>query len=487
MNSIQNLTYSYSQKAREHLGTLSAQGVILSLASHASGLNGWTNADCSGKSPRTFVHPEEIHRMEEGFSRVVEGESITLRDVRCLARNGTYVPNDLTFIPVVVNGTVAEVLLMGSLRSQAPVPPALEALGHAKLLESLLANAPIGFALLNEELRFVVLNEVFSRMTEFSPEQHVGMELQHFFPSGAFLAPILQNIFATGNAVTQYELEVAGDRCADMSFYPIPDASGGTCGIAAIAVDITDRKRADEKLKVISDELSRSNRALESFSQIISHDLREPLRTITSFVKLLQKEYQAKLDGPAAEYIRFIVQGTEHMRQLIDGTLNFAKAGKTVRDFAEVDCEEILANVLRNLSHAVEECRGTITSDPLPKVVGDATLLHQVLQNLIANAVKYRTPPTCRIHVGVKREAGRWVFSVQDDGIGICPRDIPSLFEPFRRLHDREQYEGAGLGLSICKKNIERLGGTIWAESQLGKGSTFYFSIPFARAKQEGA
>ena len=227
-------------------------------------------------------------------------------------------------------------------------------------------------------------------------------------------------------------------------------------------------------------ELSRSNEELQQFAYVASHDLQEPLRMIASYLSLLSKRYQGKLDQNADEFIGFAVDGAKRMQGLIQDLLSYSRVGSKAKEVVPVDCGVVLNKTLKVLEVAAQEAAATITHDPLPTVLGDESQLGQLFQNLIGNGLKYRNSKPPVIHVGVEPDGCCWRFSVRDNGIGIDPKDAERVFVIFQRLHSREEYSGTGLGLAICKKIVERHGGKIWLESQPGHGSTFYFTLAAA-------
>jgi light-regulated signal transduction histidine kinase (bacteriophytochrome) len=227
-----------------------------------------------------------------------------------------------------------------------------------------------------------------------------------------------------------------------------------------------------------AEELKRSNKELEEFAYVASHDLQEPLRMVTGYSQLLAKRYGDRLDQKAKEYIGFAVDGAKRMQGLIEDLLTYSRVGSKGKVFAWTDCEVVLGKALAGLQIAIQECGATVTHDPLPTVMGDDFQLGQLFQNLLGNAIKYRNSKAPQVHVSCKKEIGKWVFSVNDNGIGIDPQYHERVFTIFQRLHTKEQYPGSGIGLAICKKIVERHGGKIWIESELGKGSTFYFTLP---------
>jgi signal transduction histidine kinase len=244
-------------------------------------------------------------------------------------------------------------------------------------------------------------------------------------------------------------------------------------------------KSAKEKLERVNSlltaqaaELARSNTELEQFAYVASHDLQEPLRMVASYVQLLARRYKGKLDSEAEEFIGFAVDGSKRMQDLIQALLAYSRIGTKGRQFAPTNCEIVLQTALKNLQIAIEDSQARITHDPLPTIIGDAIQLGQLFQNLIGNAIKFRGERPPSIHVTAERQAGDWLFSFHDDGIGIDSQYAERIFVIFQRLHTKEEYPGTGIGLALCKKIVERHNGRIWVESQPHKGSTFRFTLP---------
>ena len=235
---------------------------------------------------------------------------------------------------------------------------------------------------------------------------------------------------------------------------------------------------AKGKLELTVKDLERSNTELERFAYVASHDLQEPLRMITGYTNLLAKRYRGKLDASADEFIGFAVDGANRMRVLINDLLTYSRVGSQGRKLAPTDCERVLSQTLAGLDWAIQESAAKVTYDPLPTVNGDDVQLSQLFQNLIGNALKYRNSHGAVVHIGCRRCDNEWLFSVRDNGIGIDPRFAERIFLIFQRLHTREQYPGTGIGLAVCRRIVERHGGKIWVESETGKGSTFYFTLP---------
>jgi signal transduction histidine kinase len=248
--------------------------------------------------------------------------------------------------------------------------------------------------------------------------------------------------------------------------------------IQSVATEITERKRGQEKLKKTMAELARSNAELEQFAYVASHDLQEPLRMVSSYVQLLARRYEGKLDTDADEFIGFAVDGANRMQRLIDDLLMYSRVGTRGKPFEPTDCNSVLDHTLVNLTTAIEESRAVITHGQLPTVTADEAQMVQLFQNLISNAIKFRGEDRPRIHISAKQNNSECALSVSDNGIGIDPEYYKRIFVIFQRLHGKNHYPGTGIGLAVCKRIVDRHGGRIWLESELGKGSTFCFTLP---------
>lgn len=237
-------------------------------------------------------------------------------------------------------------------------------------------------------------------------------------------------------------------------------------------------KAAAEALAKHAELMERTNAELQQFGFAATHDLREPLRTISIYTELVQRESGAELNGNSADYLRSVAAAARRMNQLVDSLMEYSQAGEVAdRTSQLLDLNAILETTKNNLSSAIEESGAVITHDHLPTILGDKIHLAQLMQNLIGNAIKYRrdTPP--RIHVAAGPRGNDWVLSVADNGEGIDPQFQSQVFGLFKRLHGQDN-PGSGIGLAICKRIVERHGGRIWVESEAGKGSTFYFTLP---------
>ncbi len=239
----------------------------------------------------------------------------------------------------------------------------------------------------------------------------------------------------------------------------------------------TERRIRAESLAEAAEELARSNAELEQFACVASHDLQEPLRMITSYAGLLTHEYGDDLDARGRMYLEVVRDGAVRMKEMVDGLLYYARIGHHGRPFQGVDCAEVGAEVVATMKVVVEETQAKIVVDPLPVVLGDRMELARVFQNLLSNALKFRSERTPEVRISAERTADRWRFAVSDNGIGIESRQFERIFAVFQRLHPIDRYHGTGIGLSECKKIVERHGGKMWVVSEPGQGSTIFFTL----------
>ncbi|MBL0219596.1 MAG: hypothetical protein IPQ07_37745 [Myxococcales bacterium] len=244
--------------------------------------------------------------------------------------------------------------------------------------------------------------------------------------------------------------------------------------------EIADRTHAEDELRTKTTELGRSNAELEQFAYVASHDLQEPLRMVSTYVQLFEKRFKgAVVDPKADKYIAYAVEGAKRMQALIAGLLAYSRVGTGEQVTSRVDINALVDVALLNLSEGLLETGALVTRDPLPTIMVEPLQLTQVFQNLIANGNKFQRPGIKpHLHIGAVRQGVNWVFSVRDNGIGIEPEFFERIFVIFQRLHTRAEFSGTGIGLSICKKVVERHGGRIWIESEPGQGTSFCFSLP---------
>ena len=256
--------------------------------------------------------------------------------------------------------------------------------------------------------------------------------------------------------------------------------------IAAQIAGAVANAQSIESLLAAQAELARSNAELEQFAYVASHDLQEPLRMVASYVGLLERRYRGRLDADADDFIEFAVDGARRMQALLNGLLDLSRVGTRGREPEPTESEAALRDALLNLEQAIGEARAEITHDPLPTVLGDRTQLTQLFQNLVSNGIKFNAGGKPRVTVTASRSGSMWEFAVADNGIGIDPAHFDRIFQVFQRLHTRDAYEGTGIGLSVCRKIVERHGGTIRPESAQGQGTTFRFTLKAVEAERAG-
>ena len=262
---------------------------------------------------------------------------------------------------------------------------------------------------------------------------------------------------------------------------PIHGPAGRITSWAGMNLDITERTRIEEERKRHNEDLARSNAELEQFAYIASHDLQEPLRTIKSYLRLIEKRYRGRLDADADEFIEFCVEASDRLQRLINDLLQFSRVGRRALEIQTIPGAVPLQQAIRNLDNRIEETSAQIVYGDLPSIQADQTALTQLFQNLIDNAIKYRGNAAPSIRIDAALQGGFCRFSVQDNGIGIDPKYAERIFRIFQRLHSSE-YPGTGIGLALAKRIVERHGGRIWVESGAGQGATFFFTIPAAAA-----
>jgi PAS domain S-box-containing protein len=277
-------------------------------------------------------------------------------------------------------------------------------------------------------------------------------------------------------------------RWANVTVSAMRDANGTPQYLICAIEDISERKLVQELLQASLDtqtryaqELTRSNAELEQFSYVASHDLQAPLSTIAGYAQLLEKRCHNQLDAQGNKFIRNIVNSCGRMQALIDDLLEYSRVGRSEKPFDVIDCNLVFEDACANLQLAIRQDRASVTRGDLPRVRGDSFQLLQLFQNLIGNAIKYRSSEAPVVRVSASRQGDNWVFSVQDNGIGIAEQYHPRIFQLFQRLHSQKQYSGTGIGLAICQRIVERHGGRLWVESEPNRGSTFYFSIPIPK------
>jgi PAS domain S-box-containing protein len=349
----------------------------------------------------------------------------------------------------------------------------------------LLEAAPDAMVVVNQGGEIVLLNVQAEKQFGYRRDELVGQMVKNIIPEGFAERLVADALRSDEDALAQQigtGIELIAQR-KDGSEFPIElmlsplESAEGILVTAAIR-DITMRREAEAHLLEKVDELNRSNVELGQFAYIASHDLQEPLRMVASYTQLLSRRYKGKLDADADEFIAFAVDGASRMQRLIQDLLAYSRVGTKGQDLLDTSSEDAFSQALVNLRGAIEASGALVTHDPLPSVMADEMQLTQLFQNLVGNAIKYQGAGIPHVHISAaKYGAKKWTFSVQDDGLGIDSQYFDKIFGMFQRLHKREEFAGTGIGLAICKKIVERHGGMISVESQLGQGSKFSFAL----------
>jgi PAS domain S-box-containing protein len=355
----------------------------------------------------------------------------------------------------------------------------------------LLEAAPDAMVVVNQAGDIVLLNLQAEKQFGYRRDELVGQKVKNIIPEGFAERLIADDLRSAEDALAQQigtGIELTGRR-KDGSEFPIElmlsplESAEGILVTAAIR-NIATRKKAEAHLLQKVDELNRSNEELGQFAYMASHDLQEPLRMVASYTQLLSRRYKGKLDSDADEFIAFAVDGASRMQRLIRDLLAYSRVATKGDDLLDTSSEDALQQALVNLRGAIAESGALVTHDPLPTVLADEMQLVQLFQNLVGNAIKYQSAGVPRVHIAAANNGGKkWIFSVQDNGLGIESQYFEKIFGVFQRLHKREEFAGTGIGLAICKKIVERHGGTISVESQLGQGSTFRFALAGSERK----
>lgn len=342
----------------------------------------------------------------------------------------------------------------------------------------LLENMREGIQIIGFDWRYLFVNNSVVGQSQYANDKElVGFTMMEKYPGieNTELFRVLERCMVERqpDTIENFFLFPNGEKgWFELSIQPVPE------GIFILSIDITDRKKADEKLSNYTEDLKRSNAELERFAYVASHDLQEPLRMVSSFMNLLQRRLSDKLDDTSKQYMHYAVDGADRMKTLIHDLLEYSRVGTHRENFVLIDPMEVMNYVTRVLDEDIQKTGATIIIHPMPTIMASKTLFSQLLVNLISNALKYNGNRAPQIEVGCLEDHVNYTFSVKDNGEGIDPKFFDKIFIIFQRLHNKGEYSGTGIGLAICKKIVEVHRGKIWVESEKDKGSTFFFTIP---------
>jgi PAS domain S-box-containing protein len=489
------------------------QGKIIFINREASVLFGYSSDELLGK-PMEILVPERFRRHHPDlrtsfFTAPSQRPMGAGRDLYALRRDGSEFPVAIGLNPITLDNHTFTI-------------SAIVDLTERKRLESLfratVESAPTAMIMVDHDGHIVLVNAETEKVFGYERHELLGKNMEILVPEEFRMHhPHLRHDFFSspqarrmGAGRDLYALRRDGSKVpVEIGLNPVV-TSEGTFILSAI-VDITERKQLEaallqaneqlenrvrertaelahkaEELQQLNTALERSNTELQQFAYIASHDLQSPLRSISGFVQLLQSEYGGRLDERADDWIRRTVQSIRQMQSLIRDLLAYSNVDSQAYKFQPASFHEIFEAAISRLDLIIHETSAHITCDELPTVIGDRLQLIQLLQNILDNALKYRSSAPPRIHVSARHTPHEWIFSVRDNGIGIDPKHHTRIFDIFRRLHDQQEYPGTGIGLAICRRIVYRHGGTLWLESEPGHGTTFYFTIPERNTQHYG-
>ena len=433
---------------------------------------GYTREELIGKKGFDLIAPEDLEKAMGPLSQSLESrQTIDRMELSIICGDGRKLETDFS-ISALHDSSGNITGFVAAARDITERKRAEQAMRESEQkLRTMFESTSDGILVTDQALSIVETNEAAARMLGFdSKEALVGQSAIQYMSTGARTADD-----EGGNGKVQIEFSVSQLR----------DVSGNTTGFIGVARDVTERKKAEAQMRRMLEELARSNAELEQFAYIASHDLQEPLRMISSYTQLIGRRYKGKLDADGEEFIEYAVDGATRMQDRIQALLTYSRVGTRGKEFEPTDCETVLEQALANLQVAIKKSGAVITHDPLPTILADETQMVQLFQNLIENGIKFQDEKQPEVHVFAKEQDEDWLFSFRDNGIGIDPQYNDRIFMIFKKLHAKGEYAGTGVGLALCKKIVERHGGRIWVESELGKGATFCFTITKERKEED--
>jgi len=480
VSELQNRLAAIVESSDDAIISKNLDGIILSWNRGAERIFGYTAEEIVGKHISTLAAPDRVNEIPAIIDRLRRGERIEHYETKRRTKDGKILTVSLSVSPIRdSSGTI-----IGASKVARDIT---EQKRNSDLQERLAAIVESSDdAIIGKDLDGIIRswNRGAERLFGYTAEEIVGKHISTLAaPDRVDEIPNIINRLRRGERVEHYETK---RRTKDgkiltvsLTVSPIRDSSGTIVGASKVARDITETERQAQALREANAALIRSNADLQQFAYSASHDLQEPLRMVSTYGELLQKKFSGTLGPKGDEYIGYMIQGALRMEQLLRDLRAYTQASMTGQEATEdIDAGEILDKALMNLGATINQSEASITRTDLPCVRMYEFQLEQVFQNLIGNAIRYRASAPPRIHVAAVQRGTEWLFSVQDNGIGIDPQYKEQIFGIFKRLHSTSEYPGTGMGLAICERIIQRSGGRIWVESEVGQGSTFFFTIP---------
>jgi PAS domain S-box-containing protein len=446
---------------------------------------GYAVEELIGRSAFELVHRDDVAAVRDSFEKVLQSPGAAVPDMfRVLHKDQSW-----RWVETVGTNLLDERAVEAIVINYRDMTERRQTEERLRKLSRAIEQSPSSIMITSTKGAIEYANPKFTEVTGYTFDEVRG-ENPRILKSGEMPAEGYQVLWETITSGREWRGEFHNKKKNGELFWesasisPVLDEHGIITHFIAIKEDITEQKRvarelasSHERLASQAQEMTRSNRELEQFAYVASHDLQEPLRMVASYLELLADRYKGQLDEKADKFINYAVDGATRMKRLIDDLLGYSRVTTRPRVAELIEVGTALDEATTNLGKAIAERGAVVTQASLPSVVVDRTHLVQVFQNLIGNALKF-CDGTPRIHVWAERHEREWVLAVRDNGIGIAPEHRERIFQIFQRLHGRGKYAGTGIGLAICKKIVEQYGGRIWVESQPGKGSTFFFTLP---------
>ncbi|MFW6283036.1 MAG: PAS domain-containing sensor histidine kinase [Minisyncoccales bacterium] len=468
------------QHAPIGIAQISLRGRFLKVNKRFCDIFGHKREDFSKLTFRDLSYPEDIDKDMEKVQKVIKEELKIYRGKkRYVHKTGKIIWVSLKVSLVKDSNGNAKYLILIVKNITERIETRRELKKKEKLYRSIAENLPHGIVhILDKDFNYIhSMGEELNRLN-LSNKNLRGKNVYEVLDkeTAEFVASKYEKSLKKNKVVT-FEGEIK-DQTFLINAIPIKFNQDSPSQILVLSVNISDRKKMENKLRELNEKLKRSNEELEQFAYVASHDLQEPLRMVSSFTQLLQKRYQDKLDEDANEFIDYAVDGAKRMQKLINDLLLFSRVGTRGNPFKPTDMNKIIEEIKIDLRQLIQETNAKMLMDSLPTIKADKGQMRQLMQNLILNAIKFRKKDKRpKIDISSKENDNHWIFSVKDNGIGIDQEYFEKIFIIFQRLHNKSEYGGTGIGLAVCKKIVKRHGGEIGVKSQKGRGSTFFFSI----------
>jgi PAS domain S-box-containing protein len=477
---LQNRLAAIVETSDDAIISKDLDGIIRSWNLGAERLFGYTAEEIVGKHISTLATADRVDEISNILDQLRRGERVVHYETKRRTKEGRILTVSLTVSPLrdSSGAIIGASKVARDITEQRRISELQEHL--AAIVES------SDDAIISKDLDGIIRswNGGAEKIFGYTADEIVGKHISTLAaPDRVDEIPNILGRIRRGERVEHYETKRRAKDgrilTVSLTVSPIRDSSGAIVGASKVARDITERERQEQALRKANAALTRSNEDLQQFAYSASHDLQEPLRMVSTYGELLQRKFGGKLGPTGDEYIGYTIQGALRMEQLLKDLRAYTQASMSGQEATEdVDAGAILDKALLSLGAAIKQSGALVTRTDLPSVRMHEFQLEQIFQNLIGNAIRYRASAPPRIHVAAVQQGSAWLFSVQDNGIGIDPQYKEQIFGIFKRLHNTSEYPGTGMGLAICERIVQRTGGRIWVESEAGRGSTFYFTIP---------